>query len=408
MRIAQVAPLQVAVPPRQYGGTERLIHNLTETLVQMGHEVTLFATGDSQTSAQLIAPVPEAFNFNPAIDARAYQMAMLAEVYRQADRFDIIHSHMDYYALPFAEHSATPTVTTLHGRLDLPEYERIYYTYRAMPYISISKSQQAQLPEMNWVGTVHHSVDVASFTFYPEKGDYLAFVGRISPEKRPDRAIEVAKLTGIPLKIAAKVDPADRAYFEEQIKPLMQHPLIEFVGEVDEMGKREIMGKALALLMPIDWPEPFGMVFIEALACGTPVLTCPCGSVPELLQDGVTGYIRRTVEELAEAALKVHEISRAACRRYAATRFDNRRLARDYLRMYDKIIRMHRPHTSDAEAAIDDGAEAEAALIAQLPALAVTDVGFAAPFTRQGSAPGPGIALPSDYAINEDESVLLG
>jgi glycosyltransferase involved in cell wall biosynthesis len=407
MRIAQIAPLQVAVPPRQYGGTERLIHNLTETLVQLGHDVTLFASGDSQTSARLIAPVAEAFNFNPAIDARAYQMAMLAEVYHQAERFDIIHSHLDYYALPYAEHSLTPTVTTLHGRLDLPEYERIYYTYRSMPYISISKSQQSQLPEMNWVGTVHHSVDVANFKFYPEQGEYLAFVGRISPEKRPDRAIEIAKLAGIPLKIAAKVDPVDRAYFEEQIEPLMQHPLIEFIGEVDEQGKREVMGNALALLMPIDWPEPFGMVFIEALASGTPVLTCPCGSVPELLQDGVTGYIRRTVEELAEAALKVHEISRAACRRFAATRYDNRRLARDYLRLYDKIIRMHRPPTVDVEAAIDDGAENEAALIAQLPALAVSDADYAAPLAHWGGAPGPGITLPDDYAINEDESVLL-
>ncbi|MBA3824436.1 MAG: glycosyltransferase family 4 protein [Ktedonobacterales bacterium] len=405
MRIAQIAPLQVAVPPRQYGGTERLIHNLTETLVQLGHDVTLFASGDSQTSANLIAPVPAAFNFNPAVDVRAYQMAMLAEVYRQVDRFDIIHSHLDYYALPFAEHSATPTVTTLHGRLDLPEYERVYYAYRGMPYISISKSQQSQLPEMNWVGTVHHSVDVSKFKFYPEVGDYLAFVGRISPEKRPDRAIEIAKMTGIPLKIAAKVDPADRPYFEEVIKPLMQHPLIEFLGEVDEMGKREVMGNALALLMPIDWPEPFGIVFIEALACGTPVLTCPCGSVPELLQDGVTGYIRRSVEELAEAALKVHDISRAACRRFAATRYDNRRLARDYLRLYDKIIRMHRLHPQDAEAAIDEGADTEATIIEQLPALAVSDVGYTAPLTRRG--PGPGIPLPDDYAINDDESVLL-
>ena len=399
MRIAQIAPLQVAVPPKQYGGTERIIANLTETLVQMGHDVTLFASGDSQTRAHLIAPVPHAFNFDPTVDVRAYHMAMLAEVYRQADRFDIIHSHLDYYALPFAEHCATPTVTTLHGRLDLPEFERIYHTFRAQSYISISKSQQAELPELNWVGTVHHSVDVASFPFYREPGDYLAFVGRISPEKRPDRAIEIAKMTGIPLKIAAKVDPTDRAYFEEVIEPLLHHPLIEFLGEVDEMGKREVMGKALALLMPIDWPEPFGMVFIEALACGTPVLTCPCGSVPELLQDGVTGYIRRTVPELAEAALAVHDISRAGCRRYAATRFDNRRLARDYLRIYDKMMRMH-PSRPEED-------EAEATRIEQLPALSVAEALPTPPTARRGIAAGPGTALPADFTINDDESVLL-
>jgi glycosyltransferase involved in cell wall biosynthesis len=402
MRIAQIAPLQVAVPPRHYGGTERLIHNLTESLVHMGHDVTLFASGDSQTSARLIAPVPQAFNFVPDVDVRAYQMAMLAEVYRQAHRFDIIHNHLDYYALPFAEYSATPTVTTLHGRLDLESLERIYYTYRSMPYVSISKSQQSHLPDLNWVGTVYHSVDVANFPYYSKPGEYLTFVGRISPEKRPDRAIEVAKMAGIPLKIAAKVDPVDRVYFEEVIKPKLNHPLIEFVGEVDEQGKREIMGNALALLMPIDWPEPFGIVFIEALACGTPVLTCPLGSVPELLQDGVTGYIRRTVEELAEAATQVHAISRATCRAYAEMRYDNWRLGRDYLRVYDKIIRMHRPHTSDA-AAIDAEVDAEAAFLEQLPAFDLAKV----PLTLRGKAPGPDIALPDDYAINDDESVLL-
>jgi glycosyltransferase involved in cell wall biosynthesis len=402
MRIAQVAPLQVAVPPKQYGGTERCIHNLTESLVRLGHTVTLFATGDSQTKAELIAPIPHAINFDPMVDARALHIAMLKDVYDQADRFDIIHSHLDYLALPFAEHSPTPTISTLHGRLDMPEFQRVLRAYRRMNFVSISQSQQSYLPDLNWIATVHHSVDVDDFPFYPNPGDYLVFVGRISPEKGPERAIEVAKLAKIPLKIAAKVDPADRDYFEQTIKPLLDHPLITFIGEVNETQKREIMGQALALIVPIAWPEPFGIVFIEALACGTPVLTCPYGSVPELLRDGVTGYIRRTTEELAEAALSVGAtISRRACRDYARQRFDNRRMALEYLRAYDKVLRQQ-SKLARALAAEFETAEEEAA--AQLPALALSEADGARPTNNHAA---PGIPLPPEFSFDEDEGMLL-
>ncbi len=348
MRIAQISPLRVAVPPRDYGGTERCIANLTESLVQLGHDVTLFASGDSQTRARLVPMVPEALSFAPSTDAIAYHYAALAKVYKQADQFDIIHSHMDYLTLHFAAISDTPTVITLHGRLDKPEFGCVLRQFHHANYVAISKSQQSTLPDLNWVGVVHHGIDVDAFKFYPETGrsgageDYLIFVGRIAPEKGPDRAIEVAKRAGIPLKIAAKVDPADQAYFESVVKPLLDHPLIEFLGPVDEMSKRELMGNALALIVPIQWPEPFGIVFIEALACGTPVLTCPYGSAPELLEDGVTGYMRHSLDELAEAALRVrHDISRTQCRAYAKRRFDAERMGRSYAAVYEKVRLSH-------------------------------------------------------------------
>jgi glycosyltransferase involved in cell wall biosynthesis len=343
MHIAQIAPLQVAVPPKRYGGTERCVYNLTESLVAAGYDVTLFASNDSHTSARLIAPVVQAINFAPDVEVQAYHIGMLTELYRQASAFDVIHSHLDYQVLPFAANSATPTVISLHGRLDRPDYLYPLRQYRHLNYISISHSQQSFLPELNWVGMVHHSVDVAAFPYNAKPGKYLAFVGRISPEKRPDRAIAIAKMTGIPLKIAAKVDSTERPYFEECIRPLLDDQLIEFLGEVDEQRKRDIIGNALALILPIDWPEPFGIVFIEALACGTPVLTCPCGAVPELLQDGVTGYIRSTTEGLAEAALRVKtSISRARCRQYAQEHFDNQRMAQQYVEIYEHVLRNKR------------------------------------------------------------------
>jgi glycosyltransferase involved in cell wall biosynthesis len=343
MRIAQVSPLQVSVPPRDYGGTERCIANLTESLVRFSHDVTLYASGDSQTSARLRSPLPEALSFRTQTDANAYHIAMLAEVYQQSNLYDIIHSHLDYLTLPFAVMSTTPTVITLHGHLTSPELQRVFRAYSDANYISISKNQQSFLPELNWVGNVYHSVDVDDFPFYPEHGDYLAFVGRISPEKAPDRAIRIALKTGIPIKIAAKVDPKDQEYFESKVKPLLNNPLVEFIGPVNEKEKREIMGKALALLVPINWPEPFGIVFIESLACGTPVITCPCGSVPELLEDGLTGYICSSEDELAEAALRIRKtISRLSCRLYAKQRFDLRRMTLDYLRIYNSVLQ--RPH----------------------------------------------------------------
>jgi len=337
MRIAQVVPLQVAVPPHAYGGTERVVHNLTEALVKLGHDVTLFASGDSQTSARLVSGVDRAINFDRNVDAAAHHIAMLKDVYRQAHAFDVIHSHLDYLTFPFLEMTTTPTVLTLHGRLDAPESVRVYSAYPGANYVSISKSQKRAVPDIHWVGTVLHGVDIEDFTFYPNSGDYLCFVGRIAPEKCPDRAIEIAIRSGIPIKIAAKVDPKDEDYFDAKVKRLLKHPLVEYLGQVDETAKRELMGKALALVLPIDWPEPFGMVFIEALACGTPVLTCPCGSVPELLRDGVTGYVRRSVKELAALVPELHAISRAGCRAYAKQRFDTRRMALDYINIYSQV-----------------------------------------------------------------------
>ncbi|HEX6818415.1 MAG TPA: glycosyltransferase family 4 protein [Ktedonobacterales bacterium] len=337
MRIAQLAPLQVAVPPKNYGGTERVIANLVEALVQLGHDVTLFASGDSQTSAELVPYVPEAFNFDPTIDATAYHLAMLADVYRQGDRFDVIHSHLDYLTLPFAGWTSTPTVVTMHGRLDLPHQQTVFPAYRDVNYISISKNQQSFLPELNWVGTVYHSVDVDDFPFKDTPGDYLAFIGRISPEKGPEHAIAIAKAAGIPLKIAAKVDSIDRKYYEEKVEPLLDDPLIDFLGTVDEEGKRELMVNSRALILPLEWDEPFGMVFIEALACGTPILTRPRGSVPELLRNGITGYARWSDDELVDAAKRVDRISREGCRAYAKRHFDIHRLALEYVNIYGRV-----------------------------------------------------------------------
>ena len=337
MRIAQIAPLQVAVPPKAYGGTERVVHNLTEALVRLGHDVTLFAAGDSRTSARLVPMVERAINFDSTVDITALHVAELAEVYRQADDFDIIHSHLEHLTLPFAAQVRTPTILTLHGRLDDPVSTNVYHNSANCHYVSISQSQRRYLPNLNWVATVHHGVAIDDFPYYPNPGTYLAFVGRIAPEKGPDRAIEIAIRSGIPLKIAAKVDPIDRAYFQAVIEPMLDHPLVEFLGEVDEAGKREVMGNALALLLPITWPEPFGMVFIESLACGTPILTCPYGSVPELLCDGVTGYARNTIGACVEATKALPYISRAGCRAYAKARFDTRRMALAYVNAYAKV-----------------------------------------------------------------------
>ena len=346
MRIAQVVPLQVAVPPRAYGGTERVVYNLTEALVRLGHDVTLFASGDSQTSAKLVPMIDQALCFNPEVDATALHTAMLEDIYRQADRFDVSHSHLDYLTLPFVDRTTTPTVLTLHGRLDRPEWDSVFHAFAHANYISISDSQRNDIPDLNWLATVYHGIDVDSFKYYPRQGKYLAFVGRMSPEKRPDLAIEVAIRTGIPLKIAAKMDYREVSYFESYIKPMLDHPLIEWLGEVDEMEKRKLMGNALALILPIDWPEPFGMVFIESLACGTPVITCPRGSVPELLKDGVTGYSGCTADALIEAVAKVRSVSRHGCRRYAKRRFDMRRMALEYVNVYSKVLGQRRLFTT--------------------------------------------------------------
>jgi glycosyltransferase involved in cell wall biosynthesis len=338
MRIAQIAPLQVAVPPRGYGGTERVVYALTEALVHLGHEVTLFATGDSHTSARLVSTLERAINFDPEMDSAAYHIGMLEDVYGDAGRFDVIHSHLDYLTLPFARRSATPTVLTLHGDLATLNAQRAYPRYPNANYVSISNAQRASLPSLHYVATIHHGVDVQSFPFVAEPGEYLAFVGRMSPDKRPDVAIEIALRAGIPLKLAAKLDHHEMLYFDEVIRPLLNHPSIEWLGEIDEAAKRDLMAHALALLVPIGWPEPFGMVFIEALACGTPVLTCPTGAAPELLEDGVTGYTSMEPEMLAVAAQNVSRISRRGCRAYAQQRFDTRLMASNYLNVYQQVL----------------------------------------------------------------------
>lgn len=353
MRIAQIAPLQLAVPPRNYGGTERCIYNITEALVAQGHDVTLFATGDSKTGAHLVAMRDEAIRFNTKVDATALHVAMLHEIYQQAQQFDVIHSHLDYLTLPFAAASRTPTILTMHGRLDAPETIKVLRQFKDGNYVAISNSQRSQIPDLNWIATIHHAVDLNRFPMHEEPGSYLAFVGRITPDKGPDRAIRIAQQAGIPLKIAAKVNPSDRKYFEDVIKPMLDDPLIEFIGPVNEKRKCEVMGNAMALLMPIDWPEPFGMVFIESLACGTPVLTRPCGSVPELLIDGVTGYVRESDEELVAAIRELPKISRAACREHVRQKFDIREMALKYVDAYSKIQQRRRLFAVPAEVAPD-------------------------------------------------------
>lgn len=338
MRIAQVAPLQLAVPPRAYGGTERVIYNLTEALVHLGHDVTLFATGDSTTSAKLVPMLEKPLCFSSEHDANAFHIAMLEEVYTHyADSFDIIHSHLDYLTLPFLRLTETPTVLTLHGRLDKPEWSRVFHEYAAANYVSISDDQRGNLAGINYMATVHHGINMQDFPFYPATGDYLAFIGRMSPQKRPDLAIEVAKRCGIPIKIAAKVDYLEEMYFKQEIMPLLDDPFVEWLGEINEQEKRALMGNALAFILPIAWPEPFGLVFIEALACGTPVVSCPIGSTSELLEDGLTGFSGRTVDELVAAVQGARRLSRLACRTYAMQRFSAERMALDYLHVYERV-----------------------------------------------------------------------
>ena len=291
MKIGQVAPLMESVPPRLYGGTERIVSYLTEELVRMGHEVTLFASGNSITSAQLVSCVPTAIRLDANIrDPIPYYMLMLDRVRDAAEEFDILHFHIDQFHFPLFKSMAGRTITTLHGRQDLPDIKPLYLGFPEMPLISISDAQREPVPKANFVATVHHGIpsDLYAPNFDP-RGGYVAFLGRISPEKRPDRAIRIAQTLGIPLKIAAKIDRADEAYFREQIEPMLQGPGVEFIGEINERAKASFLSSARALLFPVDWPEPFGIVMIEAMACGTPVLAFRCGSVPEIVDNGVTG-----------------------------------------------------------------------------------------------------------------------
>jgi glycosyltransferase involved in cell wall biosynthesis len=339
MRIAQVSPLYESVPPKYYGGTERVVSYLTEELVAQGHDVTLFASGDSVTKARLVAPCRRSLRLDKnCIDQLSHHLLMLEMVAQRAREFDIIHYHVDYLHFPLSRRLGRPQVTTLHGRLDIPDLVPLYREFRDMPVVSISNAQREPLPFANWQGTVYHGLPLDLYTFRPEPGRYLAFLGRISPEKRLDRAIRIALRTGLELKIAAKVDRVDKEYFESVIKPLLKEPGIEYLGEIGEGEKDEFLGNALALLFPIDWPEPFGLVMIEALACGTPVIAYRRGSVPEVLEDGVTGFIVHGFEDAVRAVEEVHKIERARCRAVFEERFSARRMAQDYLAIYQNLL----------------------------------------------------------------------
>ena len=339
MKIAQIAPLAEAVPPRLYGGTERIVSYLTEELVREGHQVTVFASGDSRTRAELVACAPKALRLDPAVrDPIPHVLMMLDEVRRRAHEFDILHFHMDLFHFPTFTDIAGQTVTTLHGRLDLPDLEPFYRRFRDFPLVSISNDQRGPLPDAHWAGTVYHGLPLELHRFVPSTDQgYLAFLGRISPEKRPDRAIEIARRAGIPLRMAAKVDDADRAYFEQQIEPLLRDPLVEFVGEIGDADKSEFLGNARALLFPIDWPEPFGLVVIESMACGTPVIAFARGSVAEIVEDGVTGFIVYDIEEAARAVRRLPELDRREVRRRFEQRFSAGRMASDYLEIYRQL-----------------------------------------------------------------------
>jgi glycosyltransferase involved in cell wall biosynthesis len=331
--------LYESVPPKFYGGTERVVAYLTRELIRRGHDVTLFASGDSTAVPKIKSTQSSALRAAGLVEwGTSLQLPMLSELFGVAERFDIIHNHLDYWAFPFTRLVPTPVLSTLHGRIDVKELLPIYRYYADVPVVSISDAQRAPLPEMNWVSTVHHGLPDNGLKFNPGPGKYLAFLGRTAPEKRPDLAIEIARRSGIPLKIAAKVDSKDRAYFETVVRPLIDGRQTEFIGEISEHEKNEFLGQAIALLFPIDWPEPFGLVIIEALACGTPVITRPCGSVPELIRSGVTGFLASSADQLTDAVCRITSISRDACRAEFEARFSSGVMASNYERVYYHLI----------------------------------------------------------------------
>jgi glycosyltransferase involved in cell wall biosynthesis len=339
VRIAQVSPLAESVPPKLYGGTERVVSFLTEALVDLGHDVTLFASGDSRTRADLIPMTREALRLNPrCTDDLAHHVRMLEEVFRRADEFDVIHFHLDYLALPMARRCAVPCVTTQHNRLDLPDLWPLFRTYSDAPMVSISDAQRTPVPFVNWRATVHHGLPPELYRLHPRSKGYLAFLGRIARDKRPDLAIEIACRLDMPLKIAAKISDADRPYFEQEIKPLLEDPRIEFIGEISERDKNEFLGNAAAMLFPIDWPEPFGLVMIEALACGTPVVAFRRGSVAEVIDDGVAGFVVDDVDQAVEATRRALTLPREGCRAYFERRFLARRMAEEYEAVYRGLV----------------------------------------------------------------------
>jgi glycosyltransferase involved in cell wall biosynthesis len=346
MHIAQIAPLTEAIPPKLYGGTERVVSWLTEELIGLGHDVTLFASGDSVTSAKLEAIWPRALRLDGSVrDPNALHMAMLERVCRCAGDFDILHCHLDYYPFSLFSRQPTPFVTTLHGRLDLPEHQPVFDTFASAPVVSISNAQRRPLPQANWVRTVLHGLPERLLTPKPVKPSYFAFLGRIAPEKRADRAIRIAEHCGVPLKIAAKIDRADREYYEEQIEPMIRgSKVVEYIGEINDTEKAEFLSGAIALLVPIDWPEPFGLVMIEAMACGTPVIVYNRGSAPEIIEEGLTGFVVEDDEGAIGAVDRLGQLSRTRIRKRFEERFTARRMAQDYLSVFRSLSAGAEPH----------------------------------------------------------------
>lgn len=345
MKIAQVSPLAESVPPRAYGGTERVVSYLTEGLVEQGHQVTLFASGDSTTRAELVPVCPRSLRRAGCGDPLPHQVVMLEQVARRAHEFDVIHHHTDVLHFPMSRRLGAAHLTTLHGRLDLPELQCVYDEFADMPVVSISHAQRAPLPQADFVGTVYHGLPRDLYAFQPRPADYLLFFGRISPEKRADRAIAIARRCGIDLKIGAKVDRADSEYFTREIQPLLDGRGIEYLGEVAQADKADLLGRARCLLFPIAWPEPFGLVMIEAMACGTPVVAYRMGSVPEIVEDGVTGFIVDDLDGAVVATRRAIDLDRRRCREAFERRFTDGRMTRDYVRIYERLVAGRRPRT---------------------------------------------------------------
>ncbi len=340
MHIAQVAPLYESVPPKVYGGTERVVSHLTEELVRRGHQVTLFASADSLTKASLIPCSPQALRLDPnCIDPLPHHMYMVEKVFQHAKQFDLIHFHIDFLHFPLARRQSTPTLTTLHGRQDIKDYQPIYKEFSTLPVVSISNAQRRPFPHINWQGTVYHGLPSDLHRLRQQRGTYLAFLGRISPEKRVDRAIDLALRCGMDLKIAAKISNPDKEYYDRKIKPMLKKAgkLVEFIGEINDQEKDDFLGNAYALVFLIDWPEPFGLVMIEAMACGTPVIAYPHGSVPEIIRNGTSGYIVRSQSEAMKAIENISRIDRSLCRREFEQRFTVERMVDDYLAIYRQL-----------------------------------------------------------------------
>jgi glycosyltransferase involved in cell wall biosynthesis len=347
MKIAQVAPLYESVPPKLYGGTERVVSYLSDELVRQGHEVTLFASGDSFTRARLRPVCERALRLEgkKIVDPVVHHVRMVEMVAQEAARFDVVHFHVDYLHFPVIRRQNVRALTTLHGRLDIPDLVPLYQEFCEMNLASISDAQRRPLAWANWVGTVYHGLPEDLYTATTAPGKYLAFLGRICPEKRVDRAIEIARRAGMPIRIAAKIDPADKEYFESKIRKLLDHPLVEYIGEIGERDKGDFLRNANALLFPIDWPEPFGLVMIEALACGTPVIAYRMGSVPEIVDQGTTGFMVENVDEAVDAVSRVQSLDRAVCRRVFEERFSARRMASDYVKVYNQLMKQNGPTT---------------------------------------------------------------